>query len=624
MKTRGARNGHFEAPQALKARLFGPLEIEDRDRVLGPRDLGGSRPKQVLEILLAARGHLVPTDRLADLLWGENLPQNAAGSLQTFVSVLRRHLTPERDRARALVVTEAEAYRFATDLVELDLDLFDELLERSAREPTHLARRSLERALALVRGEVLEDEPYSSWALDLRGTYQGRVLGAHLEAADAALAELDYAAGLAHAKAAAAFDAFSERAQRTAMLALYALGRQHDALETYRLFRARLDDELGLEPTAETRALESAILRQEEVRSLVPRPIEAPRRAAGDRSVRLLGRTSELATLEQAAREALDGSCALLLIEGEAGVGKTRLLDELATTLAGVRIGRASCSELERHLPYVPLATALREALTGVDLDPDRRPALGQILPELALGEPEGFPELEALEALAELISAHAPLVLLLDDLQWADQETIAALSYLQRRCMGTRAVLAAATRSEETPPDHPVRRLRANMVVRLEPLTPADLAPLGVPALHESTGGIPRFVADVVTTGGDGELSPTLAEALVAQCRAEGPWAYRVLLLASALEQPFEPETLAELVRSDVTLLAEELERLCERRILRVDGYRFRFRYELVREVLLNTLSPARRRLLRERFEGQGAVLDSFGSLRASRTAAG
>jgi DNA-binding SARP family transcriptional activator len=623
LETRGAWNGHFEAPQALKARLFGSLEIEDGDRVLGPRDLGGSRPKQVLEILLAARGHLVPTDRLADLLWGENLPQNAAGSLQTFVSVLRRHLTPDRERARALVVTEAEAYRFATDLVELDLDRFDELLDRSAREPTYLARRSLERALALVRGEVLEDEPYSSWALDLRGTYHGRVLGAHLEAADAALAELDYAAGLAHAEAAAGFDAFSERAQRTAMLALYALGRQHDALETYRHFRARLDDELGLEPTTETRELESAILRQEDVRSLVPRPIEAPRGTAGKRSVRLLGRTSELATLERAAREALDGCCTLLLIEGEAGVGKTRLLDELAASLADVRVGRASCSELERHLPYVPLATALREALTGVDLDPDRRPALGQILPELALGEPEGFPELEALEALAELISAHAPLVLLLDDLQWADQETIAALSYLQRRCLGTPAVLAATTRSEETPPEHPVRRLRANMVVRLEPLTPADLAPLGVPALHESTGGIPRFVADVVTTG-DGELSPTLAEALVAQCRAEGPWAYRVLVLASALEQPFEPETLAEHLQADVTQLAEELERLCERRILRVDGYRFRFRYELVREVLLDTLSPARRRLLRERFEGQGEVLDSFGSLRASETAAG
>src|SRR6188472_2558469 len=101
-------------------RLFGPLSIDEGQRSLGPRDLGGARPKQVLEILLAARGHRVPTDRLADLLWGHQPPQNAAGSLQTFVSVLRRCLTPDRERARALVITEPEAYRFATDLVELD------------------------------------------------------------------------------------------------------------------------------------------------------------------------------------------------------------------------------------------------------------------------------------------------------------------------------------------------------------------------------------------------------------------------------------------------------------------------------------------------------------------------
>jgi len=137
---------------SLVIRLFGPLAIQDGGRTLGPRDLGGARPKQVLEILLAARGHRVTTDRLADLLWPRRRPQNAGGSLQTFVSALRRHLTPDRGRARELVVTEAEAYRFATNLVDFDLDRFDGLVERSAGEPTRVARRSLEQALALVRG----------------------------------------------------------------------------------------------------------------------------------------------------------------------------------------------------------------------------------------------------------------------------------------------------------------------------------------------------------------------------------------------------------------------------------------------------------------------------------------
>src|SRR5438093_956708 len=191
-------NGEEERRERPVIRLFGALAVEDGPRLLGPRDLGGVRPKQVLEILLAARGHRVPTDRLADLLWGEELPQNAAGSLQTFVSVLRRHLVSDRARARELVVTEPESYRFAAEHADFDLDRFDELLERSARLPSHEALRALEQALVLVRGDVLEDEPYTSWAEELRGTYRGRVLGAHLEAADAALAICDYATGLTH------------------------------------------------------------------------------------------------------------------------------------------------------------------------------------------------------------------------------------------------------------------------------------------------------------------------------------------------------------------------------------------------------------------------------------------
>jgi DNA-binding SARP family transcriptional activator len=589
--------------EQTRVRLFGPLAIEAEGRLLGPRDLGGARPKQVLEILLAARGHRVSTDRLAELLWGHDRPQNAAGSLQTFVSVLRRHLASDGERARELVVTEPEAYRFATELAELDLDRFDELLERSAREPTRLARASLEQALGLVRGEVLEDEPYGAWALDLRGSYQGRVLGARLDAADAALAELDFAPALAHAEAAVALDRFSERAHRTEMLALYALGRHHEALDRYRRFRLRLDEELGLEPAAETRALEAAVIRQESVHSLLPRPIRRAEPDGGGRTFRLLGRAAELETLVHAVRGALDGGVALIQIEGETGFGKTRLLDELQTALKGVPVGRASCSELERHLPYVPLATALREALAGAEPDSGRLPALGRILPELSLDAPKGeFDEVDVLEALVALVAELGPFVLVIDDLHWADGWTLAALGYLRRRGAGLAAALVTTARASEPPPAHPLRSLRPDTVVRLGPLSPDELAPLGMPELHESTGGNPRFVAEALACGLPAGPSQTLTDALLAQCRAEGPWAYRVLVAASVLSQPFEPEPLAELLDSDPAELVEELERLCERRILRIDGFRFRFRYDVVRRVLLESVSPARRRLLERR----------------------
>jgi len=583
-------------------RLFGQLSIENDSGRLGPADLGGTRPKQVLEILLAARGHRVTTDRLTELVWGDRRPQDAVGSLQTFVSSLRRHLDPDRDRARALVVTEPEAYRFATELVALDLDRFDELLEQSGGQSTGRARRALEEALALVRGEVLEDEPYSTWAADLRGTYQGRVLGAHLEAADAALAELDFDAALKHAETAAALDRFSERAQRIAILALYALGRQHDALARYRAFRAVLDEELGLEPTPETRAVEGAILRQEDVRQLLPRPIRGSDQRAGDVAIRLLGRTAELDALTRAVQKGLEGGLTIVQIEGEAGLGKTRLLDEIATRLNGVRVGRASCSELERHLPYVPLAAALRDAVGGDEPDP-RLPALARILPELSLETPmPEFDEVEVLEALAALVARHAPLVLLIDDLHRADGETVAALAYLRRR--GGAVAGAVVTTRDIGQWSDLLDGLAPDTAVRLEPLSADDLAPLRMPDLHESSGGNPRFIAEALADGQPKGPSTTLTEALLAQCRAEGPRFFRVLTSAALLEQPFAPEPLADILSAEPTSLTEELERLCERRILRIDGQGFRFRYELVRRALCESISPARRRLLEERLD--------------------
>jgi predicted ATPase len=307
--------------------------------------------------------------------------------------------------------------------------------------------------------------------------------------------------------------------------------------------------------------------------------------------------------LTDAVRRALAGYLALVQIDGEPGLGKTRLLDELERELDDVRVGRAACSELEQHLPYVPLAAALRHALGGIDLDVRGLPALGQILPELRLGaDARDFDEVEVLEALVALAAEHAPFALLLDDLHHADASTVAALGYLRRRGGDLGVAIVTTARLGEEPADHPLGRLAPDMLLRLGPLSASELAPLGIPELHETTGGNPRFVAEALANGHRPECSRTLADALLAQCRAEGDRAYRVLAAASVLEQPFDPESLAALLGVDPAELLEELERLCERRFLRVDGLRFCFRYDLVRQVLLESVSPARRRLLLQR----------------------
>ncbi|WP_433506734.1 AAA family ATPase [Pseudonocardia halophobica] len=586
----------------LSVHLFGSLVVDDGGRSLGPRDFGGSRPKQVFEILVAERGHPVHRDRLADLLWGDELPQSVAGALQTYISLLRRRLDPAGRRGHELVVTQREGYRFMMAAADLDLDRFDRLHERAARASTREARRRYEEAISIARGEVLADEPHARWAEELRGTYRARLHAVRLAAAEASLAELDYQAALDHAEAALAMDRYGERAYRTAMVARYGLGHQRDALEVFRQLQQLLDDELGLQPMPETTDVQLAILRHDDVRTLLPSPTGGAASGPAERGVVLLGRAAELAMLEHAVEDALEGSFVLLLVGGEAGSGKSRILDELAARLPAVRIGRAACSELERHLPYTPLAAALRDGLGTVKRDSARLPALRRILPELDLAGPSrAYNEVEVLESLTGLVQLHAPLILMLDDLHWADTSTITALDYLQRRSATAPVGIIATVRLEELSADHPVRRLQPSSVVRLEPLTEAELAPLGMAGVHERTGGHPAFVVAALAPG-SADLSVALGETLLSRCRAEGTLAYRILLGACVLGQRFEPETLAGMLAMDAGDVAEELDRLCERRILRIDGFGFRFRYDVVREVLLLSMSPARQRLLRAR----------------------
>ncbi len=196
-------------------------------------------------------------------------------------------------------------------------------------------------------------------------------------------------------------------------------------------------------------------------------------------------------------------------------------------------------------------------------------------------------------------MTEQGPVVLLLDDLHWADVATIAAVKYLQRRGASVPGAVVAAIRLEDAPPEHLLHELETDALVRLEPLTAAELAPLGIAGLHASTGGNPRFVTEAAAHRGEQPLATAFGEALIAQCRAEGAFAYRALLSAAAARGAVRPGELALLVRADPVELVEELERLCERRILRVDGARFRFRYGLVRDVLAASLSPARKQML-------------------------
>ena len=604
----GEGGGAWETTRVgdLTVRLFGAIEVGVGRASLRARDFGGVKPKQIFEILLLARGRPVTKDRLADLLWGEAVPYNVSGTLETYVSVLRRRLAPEGRRGHELVVTEREAYRCAVDQVDLDLDRFDGLLAKAAEAEVRSARRFLEDALALARGDLIEDEPYADWALDPRDDYRERVLQARLRAADAALAVQDDAAGLAHAQAVIATDRLSERAYRTAMVAYYFLGRQHEALATFDRCRSVLADELDVEPMPETQALYDAIRRHVDPHELRPVPLQARARMAPEReppkAPGLIGRAAELAGIEEELQGVLAGTPSLVLIEGEVGVGKSRLLAEAERRLSSFRVGRSNCLELESDLPYVPLAIALRDAFADLSDDLDRLPALRSIMPELQLANPSSEPRVSALESVVELIRRHAPLALVIDDMHWSDPATVAAIGYLERRLQGVPFAVLGTARADELSPDRPLRRLEPTLRIALEPLAADELASLGIPDLFEKTGGYPSFVVAALAAGSTKGLSSDLAGTIVTRCRNEGGFAYRILVAASVIRAQFAPEVLAAILDEDLGRVAEELERLCDRRLLQTDGPGFTFRYELMREVLCRAMSPTRRRLFRKR----------------------
>ncbi len=281
-------------PSKLRIRLLGRLEVACDERTLGPRDFGGIKPKQVLEILLLARGAHVTRDRLAELLWGEALPQNTDGALETYVSVLRRRLAPGKE-GHQLVLTAPGAYRFSIESAEVDLDAFDGLVRLAAAAAPHTRRDYLEEALALARGDILEDEPYAEWAFDLRDRYRERVQQATLDAASLALTEGDFAGAHAHAQAALARDRLDERACRAAMRALYALGRRHDALRACERCRELLRKELSIDPSRETEALALSIRCHTEPGEVFPALISRVPVDTGDGgpSSDLIGRVGE-------------------------------------------------------------------------------------------------------------------------------------------------------------------------------------------------------------------------------------------------------------------------------------------------------------------------------------------
>lgn len=240
--------------------MFGPLAVRDGDRQLGPSDLGGVKPRQVLELLLLARGHLVCTDAIADALWPEGgEPRNVVATLNTYVCVLRQRMFCDRDQSRRVIVTGQGAYLLSLAEVRVDLDQFDDLLMRAERAPRPERTRLLSAAVALSTGELLEHARYDEWVQQDRLIYSQRTTRAHLCLARDWLLEGEPSPALRHAELALGLSPYSEEAFRLLMLANHDLGYHDIVRRVLATCRSTLGKELGVACSPETEAVVRAI-----------------------------------------------------------------------------------------------------------------------------------------------------------------------------------------------------------------------------------------------------------------------------------------------------------------------------------------------------------------------------
>jgi DNA-binding SARP family transcriptional activator len=613
----------------LTVRVLGPLAVAVDGREVPPHELASRKGRTLLKLLLARRGEIVPADVLAEVLWPGRPPADPDANLATLVSRLRSVLGPD------VLAGGRQGWRFVTGpRVEVDLEeagrLADEAGARLAAEPA-LALAAAERALDLLgRGSFLADEPDADWALPPRREADRLTARCRRLAWDAALALADLARALAHARAAVTADPFDEPAWRAVLTAHAAAGEPAAALAAYEQLRQTLAEELGTDPAEETRALHLAILRGEPG-ALEPAP---PEGAGVPSDSGFVGREGELADLAAAWETAVAGRPSMVLVAGEAGIGKTRLVQvvaELAGRTGGLVV-QARCYEAERSLFLQPVAEAVRAAALAVapervgaaageaagtlaELVPELRRLLGLGAYERAPAELERRRSFEAVTAFVRGLAAQRPLLLVVDDLQLAGASTLELLHFLLRRLAGDRVLVLATVRAEEGA-EALATLADVSRVLELGPLTAAAVAELarrfGVPGLaapvQERTRGHTLFAVESLRAaaegGGDRAAVPaTLRDAVLGRVRRAGPEVETLLRAAVVAGNVLDLEVVAALLNQTVEATAALAERALAARLLVEDdtGSGYELVNDLVREVLYRT-SPRPTRVARHR----------------------
>ena len=659
-------------------RLFGQPELLSDGRPVTV----ARRKSRALLYYIAARRAPTPREHVIELLWPDLTRSAAQQTLRVTLYGLRKTLGP------ALITGDALAL---DPSVDVDLWELDDALAAPLDDPRPLAR-ALERYRGpFLDGFTLPDAPeFDEWAAGVRERYHSAVVHGLASLARAYEERGDHRAGLEALERALALDPLREDVQREAMRLQYLTGDRVGAIRRYEQLRRRLDDELGVPPMAETQQVYDAIVTD----TLLPaprlarangagaplgwaQPAHAGQRAGAARHAALLpftGRSAELAAMAAAAEAGQ-----LVLVMGEPGIGKTRLVEEFLQDAGGlVLVGAAR--ELDHALPYQPVVEALR-SLTGQCEWPELRSQLGlspvwmvevaRLLPELMPSDTPAAPvaadESRLREGVSQLMRALArrgPVTFFIDDLQWADTATLGLLGYLVRQQLPGLTVVGATRPPELRSPlarlTHALMREGRLGQVQLSRLTldetrqiarhlSAESAEELAEWLQRNGEGNPYIIAELVRyardTGilrPDGSLElaafsdaapvvpPTIYSLIVSRLARLPEPARRVLDAATAVGREFASDVVAHVAALSEDAVLDALDELVAAGLVQpVEGGRYAFDHALTMEVASHEVGEARHRLLHRRVAEalvvlHGRQLDAVAGLIAAHFVAG
>ncbi len=567
-------------------------------------------------------------EHLIGLLWSDRDERQARHSLSEALRVLRRALGEEG------LVADVDQVRLAPDVVTLDCDRFADMCQRSEWTT----------ATVLVDGEFLEGlaipeaNDFENWLAAERALWRAQALDALVQGVAADLARGDAGSAARLGLRAVALDRTSEPAARAAMRALTLAGDRAAALRVADDLAQALHEMLSAEPSEETARLAARVRDTRVGRRVVAAPPDARPRPP------LVGRSVELAALTAAWQRARSGRGQVVIVEGEPGEGKTRLIEELVAHArlddASVATTRAVPAEQQAQWSALSglLAGGLGDAPGLAGAPPGALAALAALDGELRTRFRAAAPLVpiaEALGAAVGAVAAERPLLMALDDFQWSDAATLTALPALARDT-AARPVLLLLGLSRGSPEGERLDDLRARLgrdlagtVVRLGRLDAAALQELVRWALprydaadaerlirrvERDTGGLPLLVVAMLqavaagfTPAPDapawpspnrtlidslpGDLPPTIVGVVCRRYRALSEIAQQALAAAAALEERVDAPRLARATGLDRTSLEQALDALEWERWLVADARGYVFTAPIERAVLLQEM---------------------------------